>query len=42
MNLHIPYFDDMDYFEFVWKYERLSKYKQERAGSKDLASAFGQ
>ena len=32
LELHIPYFNDMDYFEFIWKYERLNKYKVEKSG----------
>jgi len=23
LNLHIPYFDDMDFYSFQWKYDRL-------------------
>jgi hypothetical protein len=31
MLLHIPYFDDMDYLQFIWKHERLNKYIKDSA-----------
>ena len=41
--LHIPYFNDMDFLEFQWKFERVQKEKQRLNGKKNIAdgSNFG-
>jgi hypothetical protein len=27
--LHIPFFDDLDFYQFQWKFERLQKHKRD-------------
>jgi hypothetical protein len=40
MNLHIPYFDDLEYYQFIWKYDRLNKYKTEKKSQKTSITDF--
>jgi hypothetical protein len=30
LYLHIPYFDNLDYYQFLWKYERLNRHFKEK------------
>jgi hypothetical protein len=34
MNLHIPYFDEMDFYQFQWKFNRIQQYKKDMMESK--------
>lgn len=40
--LHIPFFDDLDFYQFQWKFERLQKHKRDlnesMSGGKKFAS----
>ena len=29
LHLHLPYFDNMDYYQFIWIFERLKKHIKE-------------